>query len=242
MDTYAGILSVQTLAYAGFAILGVLLLVIIVWGLIHGSDMMNLGMFAVSGAIILILAYVIIYQVANAYIIVNNATIEDIDMGDMDMDGPELYTPEMMYMDAVEEMADAHISNLRLCYNEGLPCETTGPDTTIYVYWEVEDGIGCCNTFGCDYQLFTSFCGSPFTEYKLYDIALDGEIQEWGGLEEYDYECSNSTPWNYFYFENLSIGPHSITIWQKDCHEIIDTRTVLFTMIEEGGTYAIEQI
>jgi len=211
---FLGILNVQTVAYAGFALLGIFLLVVIIWGLINLSttgDLLTILVTALSGVIVLFLAYTLIYNIANT----SNEII----------------------------VTDAHIINLRICGNNSLPCITEGlTQNDISLYWEVQGGVGCCNTFNCNYQAFTAFCGSPFDEYNLYTIALDGVVTPWGNYVQWDYECSYNTPWNYFNYENITLGIHNITILQKDCRIVVDILTIYFNLSGGNGTYAIQQI
>lgn len=229
--TVFGILNTQTIAYAGFAILGIFLLVFIIWGIINlnsSGDLWTLIVGGASGAILLILGYFIIYHIA-----LTSTTIED---------NESVIEPMPEQQNIISPVAQ--ITNLHICNNNALPCITEGfTSNDIYIYWEVIGGVGCCNTFGCDYQIFTAFCGTPFQEYRLYDIALDGEVYKWGKVIEWDYECSYNIPWNYLQYINITPGMHEVTIWQKDCIDVVDIVTIYFNLIDSGGgTYAIKQI
>jgi hypothetical protein len=128
------------------------------------------------------------------------------------------------------------IINLSVCKNPELPCEINNLTTTdINVYWQVSNGVGCCHSFGCNYELFTAFCGSPFVRpFKLYDIALDGVLFDWNTVNvsnyDYNYTCSNATVWNYFQYNNVSLGEHNVTIFQKDCKTVVDNTTIIFNI------------
>lgn len=93
----------------------------------------------------------------------------------------------------------------------------------INITWEVENGVGCCRTFDCDYERFEEECLEP--EFKLYDIEFDGQLINMSEME-FHYVCENVTPWHYFYLENVSFGQHNITVYQKDCVDIVDEETI----------------
>lgn len=107
------------------------------------------------------------------------------------------------------------IDNMRVSY--GYYGKTT-------LYWEVMNGVGCCNTYDCDLQRFKEAC---INDFKLYDLYLDGvkiEVDK----STYEYECKNVMPYNYFEF-NLNQGTHNLTIHQKECSDnIIDKETIIF--------------
>lgn len=216
-------LNTRNILYAGFGVLSILLLVTIVWGIVQvikGSfDLMTLALTAVGGAIVLILAYILVYNIAATYFIITDPPPED---------------PPLIQS----------INNIRLCADNTLPCKVTGlNDTIIYLYWTVDDGVGCCKTFGCNYDAFIAFCGTPFTEFKLYDLYIDTHLYVWNNSrDEWNYTCSDGTPWNYFYY-NYTLGLHNITIYQKDCQQVVDIQSILFFIIPgEGGKYDIEQV
>lgn len=217
--TYLGILNTKTIAYVGFVILGIFLLALIAIGLIElfkGGDFLAIGMTAVGGAIVLILAYIIIYSVANAYTTVTNST-----------------EPDMNMMSSIS--TTPMISNIQLCLYTPESCIDLSNSTKVYLYWEVPGGIGCCNTFNCDYELFKSFCGTPYTAFRLYDIFIDGEIYKFNDMPTWKYRCTYDIPYNYIY-EDFSEGYHNITILQKDCQDnIVDTKEILFNINNLGG-------
>lgn len=117
------------------------------------------------------------------------------------------------------------------------------PDSNIYVYWEVDNGVGCCHSFGCDYDLFKAFCGTPYAGFKLYDIALDGKFFDWSSVTldnyDYNYTCSPSLVWNYFSYNDVSVGEHTVTIRQKDCREVVDEVNVSFMLLELDGLFYV---
>ena len=143
------------------------------------------------------------------------------------------------YNQALNVAGSAEIVNLQVCGYTDVLCSPASPTNDIIIYWQILDGIGCCNTFGCDYELYKSFCGAPYGDFKLYDIALDGEVHVWTKPQKYTYECSYNTPWEYFSYINVSEGQHTVTIWQKDCQEIVDTKTIIFDLINRGGYYEL---
>lgn len=222
--TAMGILNVKTIAYAGFAILGLFLLILITMGLIElfkGGDIWALGLTAVTGAILLILAYIIIYNVASIYYGGYN----------------ESNTTESRII------PNAFINNTQLCMDPATaPCLTNNSISTtnsIEIYWEVPNGIGCCNDFGCDFNAFKSFCGTPFTTFKLYNVLIDDTQYDFNSMSSWNYTCAYGTPWNHIY-QNFTVGYHNITIIQKDCQNVIDTKVIEFTLIDVGdGMYGL---
>lgn len=91
------------------------------------------------------------------------------------------------------------------------------------IYWEVQNGIGCCNTYQCNNTKFTEACIEPFI---LFDIYLDQQLIPVTGFR---YTCAPVTPYNFFTFNNLARGTHIITVNQKECtDDTIDTQTIIF--------------
>lgn len=69
VSTTAGINNTKTLAYAGFALLAVMILVTVAWGLISlfkggNVDFMAIAIAAIGGGVILLIAFIVIYYVA----------------------------------------------------------------------------------------------------------------------------------------------------------------------------------
>lgn len=71
--TYAGISNTKNFAYAGFALVAVMILVAISWGIIQvfkggssAADLTTLAVLAIGGAVVVIVAYYIIYFIAKA--------------------------------------------------------------------------------------------------------------------------------------------------------------------------------
>lgn len=140
-------------------------------------------------------------------------------------------------------VSSARIDNLLVCGNVPPNCRTDGlSSSSVVVYWEVVGGVGCCHSFGCDYDAFIAFCGTPFVDFRLYDVVFDGVLVDWWRNSNdfnYSYSCSNDTVWNYQRFDNVPVGVHSITVLQKDCLNIVDTQTINFTLTESDGLYYV---
>jgi hypothetical protein len=114
------------------------------------------------------------------------------------------------------------------------------PDsTTAYLFWRVENGVGCCNTYACNYEVFKVACLYP--EFKLYTVALDGELKD-VNFEEYEYSCSTDTPWNWFKLTNLTEGTHTATVVQRDCHIDKANRSIMFNITQVNGVYILDQV
>ena len=109
--------------------------------------------------------------------------------------------------------------------------DITSENQSVTVYWEVQNGFGCCNTFHCNMETFTLMCLQPFT---LYDIYLDDVKYDWSASTGYNYTCSNNTPWNYFSYNNLPLGEHTIKIEQKNCLTVVDTEIINFNLTSGG--------
>jgi hypothetical protein len=213
-----GILTIKNIVFAGLSILGIMLLVIIGIGIskmLEGdTGMMTIITITITGSIMIFSGYVVLDKIAT------------------------IYSPD----EEGNTIMSRYITNERICFNESLPCQTTNlTDDDITIYWEVFNGVGCCNSFNCNYQAFVDFCGSPYSgNFKLYDIYLDGEKYIWPETPIYDYECTYSIPYEFFNYNDIGTGQHNITIVQKDCQEIIDTETYYFNITFDGEGYAIE--
>ena len=137
----------------------------------------------------------------------------------------------------------ASIDNLLVCGNVPPNCHTADLSSNrVVVYWEVVGGVGCCHSFGCDYNAFLAFCGSPFSDFRLYDLVFDGVLVHYNNLSSdyvFTYSCSNGTISNYQFFDNVPVGVHSFTVVQKDCVDVVDTKTINFTLTESDGKYYI---
>jgi hypothetical protein len=100
-------------------------------------------------------------------------------------------------------------------------------DTLLYIYWNVYNGVGCCATFGCNYTLFYNTCLYP--DFKLFYIYINN-IKQSINLSNYNYTCTNSTPWNYIYYNvSMFIKPYSIKIQQTDCNVIVGEQNIIFS-------------
>jgi len=91
-----------------------------------------------------------------------------------------------------------------------------------FLYWEVDNGVGCCHTYSCDYILFYESCLYP--DFRLYEVYLDG-IQYLPNMSNYNYTCSNQTVWNNISYVNLSTGNHTFNIQQKECSDNVVLNT-----------------
>lgn len=128
------------------------------------------------------------------------------------------------------------ITSISICTSSTGNCNETSPYTNdIVIFWEVQNGIGCCSTYNCDLELFTSVCLEP--SFNLYEITLDETTITPG--EEYVYSCETSTPYNYVTYQNLTTGLHELNIKQKDCFSIKDEVNVFFELINTGDEYII---
>lgn len=108
----------------------------------------------------------------------------------------------------------ASITNIKLCANkDATKCQTDSYPKGVWLYWEVENGIGCCATYGCDYEKFKQ-CVSP-EKFQLYELYLDGKYEIMD--KRYNYTCAEVTPYNYNYYPSLEDGTHTIEINQLEC-------------------------
>lgn len=122
-------------------------------------------------------------------------------------------TPEEVYVPYGNFSFSSRIVDINITIHNG---------NDVHLYWEVHNGVGCCNTFNCDYQLFNATCLRP--DFKLYSITLDDEFfnfSEQQNWTEWEYTCSAGRPWNWFNYYGLSPGHHNITIYQKECTDDI---------------------
>jgi hypothetical protein len=110
--------------------------------------------------------------------------------------------------------------------------------TTAYLYWRVKDGVGCCNTYNCNYDVFKVACLYP--DFKLYSVAIDGKMQNIN-FNDYEYSCTTDIPWNWFKLTNLSIGAHVATVVQRDCHNDIANRSIMFRVEIINGVKILTQ-
>lgn len=136
------------------------------------------------------------------------------------------------------------IMNFHVCKDEAHSLETCDfsselhDDNTIFLYWEVQNGVGCCSTFGCDEAAFRSACLDPV---RLFDVYVDNVLLPWDN-SPYDYTCDARTPWNFYEIDGLSIGEHDIEIKQKDCIAVISEATLKITLSREGPYVRVLQV
>jgi hypothetical protein len=133
--------------------------------------------------------------------------------------------------------------NFHVCKDEAHSLESCDlselhDDNMIHLYWEVQNGVGCCSTFGCDYGLFRDACLVPM---RLFDVYVDGVLLPWDD-SSYDYVCDYRTPWNYYVIYGLSLGRHDIMIRQKDCVIVVSEAVMKITLSREGSYYRVEQV
>jgi hypothetical protein len=138
-----------------------------------------------------------------------------------------------------------NISKISLCDNFNMPCAySVFPDSNnVTVYWEVTNGIGCCASYNCNYTQFANACLIP--TFKIYDIYLDNIKTDWSGfnISDYNYTCSNNTPYQFKYFNNVSLGVHTIKIEQKDCtKKILAKANITFVLAKVDDVYTLEVI
>jgi hypothetical protein len=134
------------------------------------------------------------------------------------------------------------IDGLKVCHGSD-PCDSGNPfpSNDLRVYWQVENGVGCCNTFMCNYDSFKAKCLEPFS---LYNYEFDNRMINWAEYDfsEYSYTCSSNTPYNYQFLANVTPGEHTFKLYQKDCERVIDTKTLWFKLIKiDDSTYNVEQ-
>jgi hypothetical protein len=110
-------------------------------------------------------------------------------------------------------------------------------DDNVYLYWEVNNGVGCCATYNCDYDAFYADCLDG--GFKLYDIYLDDSLIPLP--PDWSYTCEHRTPWNVMKIEHVKPGTHIIKIEQKDCKRVIDTYRFDFDFIQTTTGYTLLQ-
>jgi len=123
------------------------------------------------------------------------------------------------------------------------PCTPTVQENrNVIVYWQTINGVGCCATFGCDYDAFAEACITP--EFKLYDLYLDGIQVDFSmyNMYQYNYVCSEVVPWNYWEFTNVELGNHTIRIMQKDCESIVSVEDINFSLTEYSNESYIVRV
>lgn len=113
------------------------------------------------------------------------------------------------------------IKNIRICSSEPDKygnCNLSTEDgfkinDTIYVYWQVESGVGCCATYFCDYEEWAKRCLT--NDWRLlYVPYLDGEILN---ITPGNYTCENITPWNWVSFSPNESRSYELKIKQRAC-------------------------
>jgi hypothetical protein len=132
------------------------------------------------------------------------------------------------------------IMSLKLCKNEPTQdgdCDTgyRTDNSDIYAFWQVKDGVGCCSTFNCNYDLFYAYC---LKDFKLYDIYFD-DVKQIVDID-YNYTCVPKIPYNYWFFENMTEGQHTIRIDQKECKdEVVVSASIEIEVTKFENDYVI---
>lgn len=138
------------------------------------------------------------------------------------------------------------IINLQICSekSDDNPCNVSieRNHSNVYLYWEVENGIGCCHSFGCDAALFNRSC---ISEFRLYGLMHDGIVSNWKrwNWQNWRYNCtSDRRPWNWFSTHNVSLGQHNFTIYQRDCSTIVDIAVIRYNLTsQDNKTFYLTQ-
>ncbi len=140
-----------------------------------------------------------------------------------------------------EQTVVAKIVVAKLCNDEPGElgdCDTgsVSEDNTVYAYWEVVNGVGCCASFNCDYSAFKKAC---LDDFKLYNIFIDGR-QKNHDPDEYTYVCENRLPWNYERFRDVKEGKHTITVQNLNCSDqIVDEINIDFELTKIENDWVI---
>lgn len=231
-DAYLGILNIRTISYVGFALLGTLLLVMVAYGLLNlrAGLLLTLATTVVSGAVIIIIAFFIIHSLSNTSVeIMSNITNITDSL-------PQSISNQNILDNSLRQN-NIYINWITLTYDMG----------NLNIYWEVEGGVGCCESEGCNYTLFEQECVVPF---KLYTLYVDGHAMNPPNYnpEEYQYyyNCTDkningepANPWNQDIISNISIGIHQIIIEQTDCTNIVGVETLNILIQENDGIYSL---
>lgn len=220
-DEYLGILNTQNIVYAGFVLLGIFLLVIVVYALITltADTFLTVATMVVSGAALIILAYFIIYSVAIAMGIVDtdNVTEEVIPEA-------QALVPIGQAYNLPDPLGTINNTQLRIV------------NDTLYIYWDVIDGVGCCDMEGCIYSEFEEQCITPFRLYNVYlDNVYLGAPNTYPREFEYLWQnCTILSPWNEYTINVPPIGMHELRIVQADCIQIVDIQIINFEIFSNG--------
>ena len=136
------------------------------------------------------------------------------------------------------------IKNFHVCKDEAHSLETCDysselhDDNNIFLYWEVQNGVGCCSSFGCELAAFSSACLNPM---RLFDVYVDNVLLPWDD-SPYDYTCDSRTPWNFYEINDLSMGVHNIEVKQKDCIAVVSEAMLKVTLSQEGPYIRVLQV
>jgi hypothetical protein len=98
--------------------------------------------------------------------------------------------------------------------------------------WDVVGGVGCCNSFDCDFNLFRDSCLIPF---RLYDLYLDDVWVNVSYDSNYFYTCADVIPYNFRYWGDLSLGQHYVKIVERGCSDnVFDVEVVDFVVYNDS--------
>ena len=98
--------------------------------------------------------------------------------------------------------------------------------------WSVVGGVGCCNSFNCDYINFSDACLTPF---RLYDLYLDGSLVNISADKNYFYTCADVVPYNTRYWDGVSLGKHSVRIDERGCSDtVLASQTINFMVSNDS--------
>lgn len=222
-SAYLGILNLQTIIYAGLTILGLILIITVAYALITISveTFFAVALTLVTGAVIIIVSYFIIYSVGAS---INTNIKEEVIISEEPMMIRELIQPQTISNITFNILQNKYIST----------------------YWQVNNGIGCCSNRGCNYTQFEMDCLIPF---KLYNIYLDDILlisPNASNINDYEYYHNNCSmeniPWNedIMNVNDTLIGTHSLQIEQTDCVNIIDTQIISFSIEKVYGVYNVK--
>ena len=111
------------------------------------------------------------------------------------------------------------IINIKTCSSEpdkyGTCNETSQFEfnDSVYVYWQVDGGVGCCNTYECNFQEFNQTC-LGHDQNLMYKAFINDKLFI---SSVYNYTCEMITPWNFINFRANKTGETKILVYQRAC-------------------------
>jgi hypothetical protein len=102
--------------------------------------------------------------------------------------------------------------------------------------WNVVGGVGCCNSFNCDYVAFRDACLTPF---RLYNLYFDDVLVNISTDKNWLYTCTDVTPYNTRYWNSVSVGKHSVTIDERGCSDSILASETLNFIVSNNSVRVI---